>query len=387
MFRNILVLNSGSSSLKYRLMQMGPVSKVLAGGLIERIGEVSAARVCANHREAIDDMIRGLEAGGHLGEEGVSALGHRVVHGGEAFSSAAVIDDSVVAAIRDAIPLAPLHNPPNLEGIEACRERWPDVPQVAVFDTALHQTLQPEAYRYAIPDQWYREHHVRRYGFHGTSFAHVIRRASAHFQCSRESLNLIALHLGNGASACAIRAGQSIETSMGMTPLAGLMMGTRCGDLDPGVVFHLMRECGLTPEQASVSLNRESGLKGIAGSNDMRDVLAGAAAGNAQACLAIAMYTHRLRLYVGAYMALLDRLDALVFTGGVGEHAAAIRAGVCKPLGHLGLHLDEAANAGCANGIMELQTPGSRVRILVIPSDEETEIALQTRDALWGHGD
>jgi acetate kinase len=384
--RKILVLNSGSSSIKYRLFAMDDGGRVLASGLIERIGESSVEYPVADHRQAMTEIVKRLDDGGHLRRTGLHAIGHRVVHGGESFSAAARVDDAVMQAIRAAIPLAPLHNPPNLLGMEICRELWPEVPQVAVFDTAFHQTLPPEAYRYAIPDICYREQHIRRYGFHGTSFAYVTRRIAKYLRRPRESLNLIALHLGNGASACAIRAGRSVDTSMGMTPLAGLMMGTRCGDLDPGVIFHWLNECGTSPGAVAQWLNNDSGLKGIAGVNDMRVVLAHAANGDPQARLAVTMYAYRIRHYIGAYLAILGRLDALIFTGGIGEHSAEIRGEICRPLGHLGLHLDETANREVGGSLAEIQVAGSGARIMVVPADEEGEIARQTADLLEGAG-
>jgi acetate kinase len=387
----ILVLNSGSSSIKYRLFDMAQDRRVLASGLIERIGERPGGTgqpSIPDHREAMAEIVRRLEASGDLADErDLSAIGHRVVHGGEAFSAAVVVDEVVIEAIREAVPLAPLHNPPNLLGLEVCRERWPEVPQVAVFDTAFHQTLPPEAYRYALPEDCYSRFRIRRYGFHGTSFAYLAKRVAAHLGRPPESLNLIALHLGNGASACAIRGGRSVDTSMGLTPLAGLMMGTRCGDLDPGVVLHLLEEIGLPVEDVARLLNKDSGLKGVAGSNDMRDVLTRAAGGDERARLAIAMYGYRLRKYIGAYFAVLGRVDALAFTGGIGEHAAPIRREVCDPLGHFGIALDHGANESAGGGIAEIQASGAAVKILVVPADEELEIARQTAEvvARWGN--
>jgi acetate kinase len=381
MATKILVLNSGSSSVKYRLYDLADES-VLAAGLVERIGEPAAAGqggAVADHREAIAEIVRRLETSGRLqaGGEDLAGIGHRVVHGGEAFSTAARVDDTVIEAIRAAIPLAPLHNPPNLLGIELCRERWPHVPQVAVFDTAFHQTLPPRAYRYALPDACYRDLGLRRYGFHGTSFAYVTRRAADWLGRPSETLNLIVLHLGNGASAAAIRGGRSVDTSMGLTPLAGLMMGTRCGDLDPGVVLHLLQQ-GRSVAEVDRLLNRDSGLKGIAGANDMREVLARAEAGEPGARLAVEMYGYRIKHYIGAYYAVLGRLDALVFTAGIGEHSAPIRAGVCAGLEHLGIALDPAKNAAVGRDIAAIQAAEGPVRILVVPTDEELEIARQT---------
>jgi acetate kinase len=376
MAHKILVLNSGSSSVKYRLFAMEQGGCVIATGRIERIGE--AASAVADHAHAIDAMVRRLRDEGLLDEGELLAVGHRVVHGGEDFSEAVLIDATVIEAIRAAVPLAPLHNPANLTGILACRNRWPTVPQVAVFDTAFHQTLPPEAYRYAIPESAYRDFKVRRYGFHGTSYAYVARRVAEHLAQPQQALNMIILHLGNGASVCAVRAGHSVDTSMGMTPLAGLMMGTRCGDLDPGVIFYLLNEAGMTPAELDYCLNRDSGLKAIAGSNDMRDVLDQAATGKDTAILAKAMVVHRIRHYIGAYLALLGRVDALVFTGGIGEHAAEIRAEACRDLASLGIVLDTAANQAATDQVIEIQSAASTVRIMVVATDEEQEIARQT---------
>ena len=379
----LLVLNSGSSSLKYRLFDFQEGKRVLASGVIARIGEPPQAGESpphADHRQALAELVRRLLESGNLRDESeLYAIGHRVVHGGEAFSAAVAVDETVVEAIRAAVPLAPLHNPANLLGIELCRERWPHVPQVAVFDTAFHQTMPAAAYRYALPEEYYRRLRIRRYGFHGTSFLALTRRVAAHLGRPPEALNLIALHLGNGASAVAIRGGRSVDTSMGLTPLAGLMMGTRCGDLDPSVVLYLLREHGLSADEIAGLLNERSGLKGVAGSNDMRDVLARAAEGEASARLGLAMYAYQIRKYIGAYLAVLGRVDAVVFTGGVGEHAAPIRRDALSGLEGLGLSLDETANV-LADGerLAELQAPGSAAKILIVPADEELEIAEQT---------
>ena len=378
----ILVINSGSSSVKYRLLECerGENCRPLIAGLIERVGE--AHSTVADHSQAIAEMVRVLDSEGWLSPGELLAIGHRVVHGGESFSRAVMLGDEVMEAIRAAIPLAPLHNPANLLGIEACRACWPDVPQVAVFDTAFHQSMLPEAYRYAVPNTAYEAQGVRRYGFHGTSFASVRRQVGDYLGKANEALHLILLHLGNGASACALRAGLSIDTSMGMTPLAGLMMGTRCGDLDPGVILYWLEQAGETPGEVSRCLNRESGLKGIAGTNDMRDILVRADRGDVDAKLAMAMYVHRVRHYIGAYRALLPELQALVFTGGIGEHASAIRSAACRDLAHLGLHLDEDKNRSIPPGLVEIQSSHSAVRIMVVPTDEEGEIARQALELL-----
>lgn len=378
----ILVINSGSSSLKYRLFDLSTDNRVLTAGLIERIGETSPANnghPVNNHREAMSLLIRQIQSAGHFqAHETPFAIGHRVVHGGESFSEATLINEKVIQTIREAIPLAPLHNPANLLGIEVCREIWPDVPEVAVFDTAFHQTMPPAAYRYAIPEIFYRQHHIRRYGFHGTSFAYVALKAAEYLKRRPEELNLIALHLGNGASAVAIKNGRSIDTSMGMTPMAGLMMGTRCGDLDPGIILHLLEQAKLTASELSAILNRESGLSGIAGSNDMRDVLKRAEANDDNAHLALDMYSHVIKKYIGGYLAILGRVDALIFTGGIGQHAAAVRAAICKGLDHLGFGLDLEKNQEPSGGIAEIQSANSTALILIVPTDEELEIARQT---------
>ena len=381
----ILVFNSGSSSVKYRLFKRSVTSAVesVVGGVIERIGE--AGSVVADHRIALEGLVRGLESDGSLRAGELVAVGHRVVHGGESFDRAVRVDAAVLGAIEAAVPLAPLHNPANLAGIRACQERWPAVPQVAVFDTAFHQTMPESAYRYAIPAVGYTQDDIRRYGFHGTSFAGIVRCVAGHLARPADSLNLVVLHLGNGASACAIENGRSIDTSMGMTPMAGLMMGTRCGDLDPGVLLYWLEQQGRAPGEVSRWLNRESGLKGIAGTNDMRDILQEAERGGA-ARLALDMYVHRLRHYIGAYRAQLPRLDALVFTGGIGEHAAPVRSAACRDLGHLGIVLDEAANRAAGMDIAEIHAASSPVRILIVPTDEEGEIARQTIELLQFSG-
>ncbi|CAL1239254.1 acetate/propionate family kinase [Candidatus Methylocalor cossyra] len=381
MAKQILVLNSGSSSLKYELFAMEGEGRSLATGLIERIGEPSEnnGSAPADHHAAVDQVVSHLARSGHLSSaNALWGIGHRVVHGGETFRGPALIDDAVVAAIREAVPLAPLHNPPNLAGIEVCRARWPEVPQVAVFDTAFHQTMPPHSYRYALPEACYRDFRIRRYGFHGASLAYITRRVAEHLGRAVEDLNLIVLHLGNGASISAIEAGRSIDTSMGMTPLSGLMMGTRCGDLDPGVILYLLEQLGRPLAEVSAMLSRASGLKGVAGSNDMRDVLARAEAGDPEARLAIDMYCYQARKYLGAYHAVLGRTDAVVFTAGIGEHAASIRAGILSGLEHLGLRLDPVANAAGGGGLTAVHAPDSAVRILVVPTDEELEIARQT---------
>jgi len=392
----ILVLNSGSSSIKYQLFDMQDEA-VLAAGSLEQIGEEGShlshrlrtpqgemekmlrALPISDHRQGFQLIASILRETGALADPGeLKGIGHRVVHGGEKFKEPVRITPEVLAAIRALIPLAPLHNPANLLGMEVAMESAPAVPQVAVFDTAFHQSLPPYAYRYAIPKKLYEAHQIRRYGFHGTSHCYVAKKAAEFLGRPLDSLNLISLHLGNGASAAAIQQGRCIDTSMGLTPLEGLIMGTRCGDLDPAIIFYLTRETGLASGEIETILNRESGLKGICGVNDMRSVGELAAGGDREAQLAISMYCYRIKKYIGAYHAALGGLDGLIFTGGIGENADFIRAGCCAGLAHLGLELDEGKNRGSREGCAALEDRASRVRILIIPTNEELEIAEQT---------
>ena len=397
----ILVLNSGSSSIKYQLFEMRDRS-VLARGSAERIGETGSRLVhrerdaaeqiesdvqMADHRMAIDRIVTILNESSVLSDgEGLAGIGHRVVHGGETFFEPTRIDDDVLTVIRSLSSLAPLHNPANLLGIEVARERRPDLPQVAVFDTAFHRSIPPHAYHYAIPHEWYEQHGVRRYGFHGTSHAYVAREAAAFLGRSADELNLIVLHLGNGASACAIAGGRSIDTSMGLTPLEGLVMGTRSGDLDPALIFHVARQSGASLDEIDKALSSRSGLEGLCGSADLRDVLARERDGDEQAAIAVGVYLYRIRKYIGAYTAALGRVDALVFTAGVGENSSEIRERVCQGLDALGIEVDPERNPirNDAHGKARRQDPraihaeGSRVDVLVVPTNEELEIALQT---------
>jgi acetate kinase len=392
----VLVINSGSSSIKYQLFEM-PEENVIAAGVVERLGEFEALH---RHRTGDGkesctlvpkaDHLAGLQRIGialrdtdvlvDLSE--LSAIGHRVVHGGEAFRMPTRIDGDVIERIRGMIPLAPLHNPANLIGIEVAMRQAPDVPQVAVFDTAFHHSLPAHAYRYAVPEELYSRYQVRRFGFHGTSHAYVAKQAAAFLGQPLSSLNLITLHLGNGASVAAIRQGRSIDTSMGMTPLEGLIMGTRCGDIDPAIHFYLAREVGLDTAQLETLLNQDSGMKGICGHNDMREVHRLADEGNLQAQLALDMYCYRIRKYIGAYSAALGRVDAVVFTGGVGENDAQMRTQVIDGLYGLGLSIDEAKNRSKPVSAFAAHRDGTQVAILIVPTNEELEIALQTVDCL-----
>ncbi|MGR6321884.1 acetate kinase [Micromonospora soli] len=365
----VLVLNCGSSSVKYRLYDG---EEVRDNGKIERVGEPGGGP--ADHETAVREIIDRLDLGG------LSAVGHRVVHGGRRFSTPTLIDDRVFAAIEDLVPLAPLHNPANLAGIRVAREALPDTPQVAVFDTAFHHTLPEAAATYAIDRETAERYGVRRYGFHGTSHAYVSRRTAELLDRPYAELNTITLHLGNGASACAVQGGRSVATSMGMSPLEGLAMGTRSGDLDPTVIFHLRREGGMGVDEIDDLLNHRSGLLGLTGANDMREVLARRDSGDAAAGLAFDVYCRRIKGYVGAYYALLGRVDAVTFTAGVGEHAAPVREASLAGLERLGIAVDPARNAG--RGDRVISPAGTAVTVSVISTDEELEIARETRDML-----
>ncbi len=397
---NVLVVNCGSSSIKTRTIDVLR-RRVLFQGLVERIGEapsrltlgwlargagwteVTEERRVGGHREGFAWLLEAAGQAGAARRSGeLAGVGHRVVHGGWAFQEPALVTEDVVCKIRETVPLAPLHNPANLTGIEVCLELLPHVDQVAVFDTAFHHTVPEYAFRYAIPVDLYETHHVRRYGFHGTSHAYVSKRAARHLGKPLEELNLITFHLGNGASAAAIRAGRSVDTSMGMTPLEGLVMGTRSGDLDPAVPFYLSRATGRSWEEIEHLLNDESGLRGLCGVNDMREVERLVDGGDEAARLAIAMYCYRIRKYLGAYLAVLGRVDAVVFTGGVGENAGFVREGVCEGLEPLGLRLDRGKNALGCDDVLEVQADGSPVKLLVVRTDEELEIACQTLDCI-----
>jgi acetate kinase len=376
-----LVLNSGSSSLKYQLFDMAEQA-LLAGGAAERIGELDSE--LGDHAAALDRIADVLADAGAVGDGSeLLAIGHRIVHGGEAFREPCVIDDRVLETIRELSPLAPLHNPPNLMGVEVAMARWPDVPQVAVFDTAFHHTIPPRAYRYAVPDDWYRSHGVRRYGFHGTSHAYVAKQAARELGRPLDELNLIVLHLGNGASVTAIANGKSMDTSMGLTPLEGLVMGTRGGDIDPGVIIHLARHAGMNIDEIDASLNEECGLFGLCGAGDMRDVQQREAAGDVRARLALDVYIYRMRKYIGAYMAALGHVDAIVFTAGVGENSPDIRKRACEGLQALGVELDEARNRANATGARPIHRQGAPLAIWVVPTDEELEIAEETLRCLF----
>ena len=372
---NILVINCGSSSVKYQIVDPAEVEP-LAAATIERIGQAGK-----DHATALGEVLAAL------GSFPIDAVGHRVVHGGEKFHDACLIDDAVVGAIEDCIALAPLHNPANLAGIRAARQALPEVPHVAVFDTALHARLPRRARTYAIPQALASELGVRRYGFHGTSHAYVAGLAAEYLGRPLNELRLVSLHLGNGASACALELGHSVDTSMGMTPLEGLVMGTRCGDLDPGAVLAMVREVGA--DETDRLLNRESGLAGLSGQgNDLRDIEAAAADGDDSARLAIAVFAHRARKYIGAYAAVMGGLDAVIMTGGIGQNSATMRRRILQRLSFLGLGLDEDKNTDAqvegSQPVVDVSADPSRVRTLVIRTDEERQIALATASIAGG---
>jgi len=371
--RSVFVLNTGSSSVKFRVVdpESGAVG---AEGLVERIGEPGSQT--PDHRAAIEGILSGLDRGA------IDAVGHRIVHGGDRFVQATLIDDDVERGIEQLSALAPLHNPPGLLGIRAARAALPELPQVAVFDTAFHAGMPAAARSYAIDAGVAAEHGIRRYGFHGTSYRIVSERAAEFLGRPLDELRLIVLHLGNGASATAIAGGRSIDTSMGMTPLEGLVMGTRSGDLDPAVLLYLQRNAAMTVDDVDELLNRRSGLLGLSGRGDMREVIAAAEGGEAAAELAFGVYVHRLHHYIGAYLAILGGADALVFTAGVGENSAAVRAAALEGLAGLGLQVDAAANAAPDRGPRRISPAGAPVDVLVIPTDEELQIARETAGVL-----
>ena len=377
---------------------------LLYSGKIERIGETGSIcihrrhfvsdleaeqkfkRPVADHLSALSLIFEALEdykpASGNL----FDAIGHRVVHGGQSFYEPTFVDDSIIATISDMISIAPMHNPVNLAGIEAARNSFPDIPQVAVFDTAFYRTLPPRAYRYAIPDDLYQQHHIRRYGFHGISHQYVSGEAARFLEQPLESLRHISLHLGNGASATAILGGVSIDTSMGMTPLEGLVMGSRCGDLDPSVCFYLSRSRAMSIDEIEAMFNQDSGLKGLCGSNDMREVHRLAAEGNEQARLAIDIYCYRAVKYISAYFTVLGGLDVLTFTGGIGENDPVIRKTICDRLSPLGIALDDKQNQAHEKSTFVISDENSSARVLVIPAREELEIARQAFTLIQNHG-
>ncbi|WP_332762556.1 acetate kinase [Pseudarthrobacter sp.] len=382
----VLVINSGSSSLKYQVRDVA-AGIVLTEGLIEKIGmgnggdgdgEIEGPR---DHAEALELVDAAIHA--ELGDLDLAAVGHRVVHGGERFAEPVLIDNEITRAIERLNPLAPLHNPANVLGIRAISKKWPDLPQVAVFDTAFHRTLPEHAWRYAVPDELYTNHGIRRYGFHGTSHEYVTQRAAVLLDLPVDEFDGVIAHLGNGASVTAIRRGQSVDTSMGFTPLEGLVMGTRSGDLDPSILVFLGR-IGWTSEDIDTMLNRESGLKGLAGNNDMRSVVEASEAGDAKASMALAVTSYRLAKYIGGYHVAVGGAKALVFTAGIGENSHEFRALVTDRLHALGIELDAGLNSQRSREPRVISTAASAIPVLVVPTDEERAIAEATAAVVGG---
>ncbi len=396
---NIFVVNSGSSSIKYQLFKM-PVEKPVCSGLVERIGlenSVITHKILLDRDEKI--IKKTIDLPGH--EEGlkvvaallidaeigviknpgeIDAVGHRVVHGGETFAATTIITKKVKEKIQKLFPLAPLHNPANYLGIEVAEKIFTKAKQVAVFDTAFHQTLPQKAYTYAIPKSFYTDLHIRAYGFHGTSHKYVSERAMDYL--NKRDAKLITIHLGNGCSMAAVMNGKSADTSMGFSPLSGLVMGTRSGDIDPSIIFHLINQLGYDPEQVNTLLNKRSGMLGLTGFSDMRDIGKAVQEGNKDAALALEIYAYRVRKYIGAYAAVLNGLDAIVFTAGVGENDVNTRQRICKEMQFLGIHLDAEKNKMPSTATREINSDASPVKILVVPTNEELEIAKQCYELL-----
>lgn len=396
----ILVVNTGSSSVKFTLFSATDL-KAAASGVMERIGLDGTrliyrrvGRETVQHAVDIPDIGSAVErilplltdviAGVIQSREEIRAIGHRVVHGGEYMTQPAIVDDHVKQIIQNCVDLAPLHNPPNLEGISACEKVFPGTPQIAVFDTAFHATIPPHAHLYALPLQLCKDLKIRKYGFHGTSHRYVSRKAAEWIGKPISDLRLITCHLGNGCSITAISHGLSVDTSMGFTPLEGIPMGTRCGDIDPAIIFYLMRQKGLRAEELDKLLNRESGLLGLGGigSSDVRDLMAALRDGNLQAETALRVFTYRIKKYIGAYLAGLGGTDAIVFTAGIGENSPLIREWICDGLMELGIVLEPERNHAMNGCLGEIQGPDSRIKLLIVPTHEEAEIAIETRELI-----
>lgn len=397
---NILVLNCGSSSVKYKLIEI-KANKVLAEGGIEKIGlpdafikfkfgneKIQQDLDINDHVGAIKSILDNLtskEYGCIKDFKEIDAVGHRVVHGGEKFNKSVLINDEVIAKIKECYGIAPLHNPVNMAGIDAINEVLPEVPQVGVFDTAFHQTMPAKSYMYALPYKYYEENGVRRYGFHGTSHRYVSQRVCEFLGVEPKGKKIITCHVGNGGSITAVKDGKSVDTSMGLTPTEGLMMGTRCGDVDPGALIFLMDKHNLSSKDMLNMVNKESGLAGVSGvSSDMREITAAAKQGNEKAILSLEMYEQRITKYVGAFAAEMGGVDIIVFTGGVGEHQSSTRANVCNPLRFMGVEIDNAANDTNNGDEGIISTPNSAVKVVVIPTDEEYMIAKDTEAIIEG---
>ncbi len=394
----VLVINTGSSSLKYQLIDMDNES-VLAKGLCDRIGiegsylkhakaegdAVIVESPMPDHKVAIGKVLEALtdkEMGVIADMSEIDAVGHRVVHGGESFSKSVLIDEKVMQAIRDCIELAPLHNPPNIIGIEACQQLMPNTPMVAVFDTAFHQTMPAKSYIYAVPYEAYEKYGVRKYGFHGTSHKYVSAKAAEFLGKPLEELKMITCHLGNGSSICAVKNGKAMDTTMGFTPLDGILMGTRSGSIDPAILTFLMGKEGMDAKAMDNYLNKKSGVLGVSGvSSDFRDLDKAAEEGNERAQLALDMFTYRVTKYIGEYAAAMNGVDVILFTAGVGENNPILRKDVCAGLTYLGVEIDEQAN-NRRGGVFEFSTPNSKVKVLVVSTNEELAIARDTKQVL-----
>ena len=398
---NILVLNCGSSSIKYKLIEI-KANKVLAEGGVEKIGLHDAfikfkladgskkivELNISDHNGAIKailDILTSPDYGSIKSFDEIDAVGHRVVHGGEKFNKSVLINNEVIAKIKECYSIAPLHNPVNMAGIDAITSILPNIPQVAVFDTAFHQTMPAESYMYALPYKYYKEDGIRRYGFHGTSHRYVSKRVCEFLNVDYTSQKIITCHIGNGGSITAVKNGKSIDTSMGLTPVEGLMMGTRCGDVDPGALTFIMEKHNLTAAQLQNIINKESGVAGFSeASSDMREIDAAIAEGNERAKLALKMYEHRITKYIGAYAAEMGGVDIIVFTGGVGENQYGVRENVCATLGFMGVEIDKQVNASTRGSETIISTPESKVKVVVIPTDEEYMIARDTEAIVEG---
>ena len=391
----VLVINSGSSSIKYQLINMENES-VLAKGLVERIGiegsrleqevageEFEIEKEISDHEVGMELVINTLtddDKGVISDVDEINAVGHRVVHGGEYFDSSVIVDEDVKEKIKESSNLAPLHNPANLMGVEVCEELIPEAPQVVTFDTAFHQSIPEQAYMYALPHEYYEDYGVRRYGFHGTSHKFVAQRTAEEMDKDIEDLKIITCHLGNGASVAAVKNGKSYDTSMGLTPLEGLMMGTRCGDLDPAAVPFIMEKEDLSPQEMDEVMNNESGFLGVSGiSSDTRDIEEAAEEGNERAQLALDMFAYRVRKYIGSYAAAMNGVDAVVFTAGIGENAIAMREDICTDLDYLGIEIDEDKN-DVRGETQEISSDDAEVKVFTIPTNEELVIARDTKE-------
>ena len=395
----ILVVNCGSSSLKYQVLDMTDES-VLCKGNVEKIGledsfighkkdgkTTNVEVYCKDHTDAFKNVLKILtdpQLGVIKSTDEIGAVGHRVLHGGAKFACSILVDDEVIQAIKDCIPLGPLHNPANLMGIMACMEAMPGLKNVAVFDTAFHQTMAPSSYMYGLPYEYYTKYGIRKYGFHGTSHRFVARKTAEFLGRPQEGLKIISCHVGSGASICAIKDGKCVDTSMGLTPLEGLMMGTRCGDLDPAAITFIQKREGLGPEELDTLMNKKSGLLGIGGFSDARDIHSAIEKGDERATLAFDMFVHRVKKYIGSYMAELNGADALVFTAGLGENDDVFRALACKDMDYLGIKIDEEKNKGLRGRDADISAPDSKVKVLILPTNEELMIARDTFEIVTG---